>query len=273
MTTTETPACPSEQVIIDYLKGRLNETDRFQLEDHLLDCPLCAETIESLERHGLPELGELEGLVTRSEVSQTKTKKKQEKQLKKGLTQVGSLKSVSNNAYPLIRPVLAVAASVLLLLGLFGWYRSQTTEQQLFAEYFEPIPRYGYVSVRSLGASSDEVLATALRAQSSGDYSLSIASWNAYLESESDNADYRPHLYLALAQIEIGRLEEAAENLNQLPPSFDTEIGEEAEWYRALLYLRLEKEDEAKYHLKRLSSSGRTVYKNKSDILLRKLEL
>lgn len=270
MTKTKTQACPTEQAIVDYVNGRLTETERFQLENHLLDCPLCAKTVESLEQHGLPEQGELELMVSKNIalINNPETPQK----ANNPATQVGSLKSVSTGTYPFIRPILAVAAAVLLLLGLYVWYRSATADQQLFAEYFEPLPRYGYVSVRSLSADPEtDLLAAALRAQSAGDYTLSIASWNAYLESEIDNADYRPHLYLALAQMQIGRLEEATENLNQLPPGMGTEIGEEAEWYRALLDLRLERREKAKKRLQQLIKKGRTVYAERANSLMEDL--
>ncbi|MEL6667367.1 MAG: hypothetical protein AAFP08_00260 [Bacteroidota bacterium] len=272
MTPSEIAACPDEQVLIDYLFDRLLERDRFQLEEHLLDCPLCAETIEALRSVGQPEAGELMELETRVlsatvGVDQALKLSTEGEQKHRGQS-ISVLSSTLNS----MRPILAVAASVVLLLGLFGWYRSQTTEQRLFAEYFNPLPRYGYVSVRSLGNTSGaDFLAAALQAQSQGDYERSISSWNAYLQSETDDVDYRPNLYLALAQIEVGRLEEAAENLAELPPDFSSEISEEALWYRALLDIRLDNSADAKSKLQNLFNQGQTIYADLAGELLKKL--
>lgn len=272
MTPSKLAACPSEQVLIDYLQNRLDERDRFQLEEHLLDCPMCAVTMESLEKYGPPAQGELNKLqkevlaATIGAVEPSTTAAKPEAVLRR------QSNSVLNSTFSTIRPFLAVAASVVLLLGLFGWYWSQTLEQRLFAQHFDPLPRYGYVSVRSLGGSaSQELLANALNAQSKGDYALSISSWQAYLESEIDNLDFRPHLYIALAQLELGRLEEARFHLDQLPPDNRSEISEEANWYKALLDLREEKVASARERLESLTESGRTVYASKAQDVLEAL--
>ncbi|MEL6391406.1 MAG: hypothetical protein AAFR97_01565, partial [Bacteroidota bacterium] len=76
---------------------------------------------------------------------------------------------------------------------------------------------------------------------------------------------------LALAQIEVGRLEEAAENLAELPPDFSSEISEEALWYRALLDIRLDNSADAKSKLQNLFNQGQTIYADLAGELLKKL--
>ena len=51
-------ACPDDEMIADYLEGRLMDKDRFQIEKHLSDCTMCLErfVIATSLVHGGAEL-------------------------------------------------------------------------------------------------------------------------------------------------------------------------------------------------------------------------
>ena len=41
--------CLSREEITEYLTGSLTETKRFEIENHLLDCPLCSDAVDGKE--------------------------------------------------------------------------------------------------------------------------------------------------------------------------------------------------------------------------------
>lgn len=237
--------CPSEQQLREYVQGKTAGQERFLLEDHLLDCPLCRAAVQVMEQYGEPTAEILNSVDQRWPAMRTESKREDEGQAL--LYRWGSY--------------IAAAAVILLLVLAYSLYRTHRVQQELFSQYFDPHPTYGYVAVRSLGPQGDsDLLQAALQAHQSEDFTRSISSWSAYLEYEVDNLDYRPHLYLATANLALGELSEAADHLEQLPPSGDEAIVAEAMWYRALLDLRESKKSKAIERLWQLAATGNTVY-------------
>ena len=237
--------CPSEQQLREYVQGDTASKERFLLEDHLLDCPLCMAAVKVMEQYGEPAAEILNSVDQTWPAMQTESRKEDEGQA--FLYRWGSY---------------IAAAAVILLLGLaYSLYQSQKVQQELFSQYFDPHPTYGYVAVRSLGPQGNsDLLQAALQAHQSEDFARSISNWSAYLEYEVDNLDYRPHLYLATANLALGKLSEAADHLEQLPPDGDEAIVAEAMWYRALLDLRKSKKNMAIERLRQLVATENAVY-------------
>ncbi|MEM7574151.1 MAG: hypothetical protein AAF433_14690 [Bacteroidota bacterium] len=265
--------CPSEQQLLDYHHGRQVEEERFRLEDHLLDCPLCAAAVRTLDKYGAPPVGLLTsiGQTPQRKVELTAATTQGQRELPIPSTE-RQQKTTSTHLRSW-RSYWPAAAIILLLVIAYGFYRSQQISQQLFSQYFDPQPTYGYVALRSLeGPPYPQQLQAALQAHQAEDFALSISSWTTYANDEIDNLDYRPHLYLATARMALGQLEEADYELRQLPAQGEQPMIIEANWYRALLDLRKSKPKAATDRLRQIRSLENTIYAPLADELLQELE-
>lgn len=124
--------CLSEEMLTKYVSGKLSSAEKHRVEKHLVDCEMCSDAVE-----GLAMIGD-EHKISRitSELNQRIQNRVEEK--KEG-------KIIFLQQY---RTQLAVAASVVVLLGFVWFFRSSMsmkelspeTSEKIFAEKFEPYP-------------------------------------------------------------------------------------------------------------------------------------
>ena len=110
--------CLSEEELQLYLSGDLDDSTRFRVENHLLDCPLCSEAVEGFENANDADINiELENL-------------KKTIDLKSNATSGSSRASV----FTLNR----IAAAILFLLigsSVIIYFNAQKNQKTFLAEY------------------------------------------------------------------------------------------------------------------------------------------
>lgn len=236
----KTGACPPGEMLISYVRGELTPDERFRVEDHLLDCPLCESTVAAFIEQGIPDAAQVERLNS-PPAATFKTRIRR------------------------LWPYLTAAATILFLLIAYWGFRQGTYHERLFVKYFNPQPRYGYEQQRAATAPNNRrnevVLDQAITYHEQKQYELSLIAWRAYLAFDGLPNDFRPYLYAATAALATGNDEEAAYFLDQLPPNAKDAFGEEVHWYRSLLSLKQNGPSEAVLEqLEQLQKMNRSIY-------------
>ena len=171
-----------------------------------------------------------------------------------------ALTEAAEPAPPAIDPVavtkplqwLAIAAAVLLMVGLFWVYNQPSSHEQLATRNFKPYPNIELPAYRNQ-PTQKELYAQALQHYEAQQYEQSIT-----LLKRLPAADLPPavHFYLGNAYFANQQFEEAVasfEAFQKQAKAYDLE--DLGQWYLALAYLRQGKTDPAKHLLETLSKS------------------
>jgi tetratricopeptide (TPR) repeat protein len=168
--------------------------------------------------------------------------------------------------------VWAVAASVVLAVGLFLWIGKGNTNEQLFAEYYRPYPNF--VAPVKMGEQdysySDTTKRKAFFAYDQGSYKDAIPLFKQCLVDQNDSV---VTYYLGNAYLGANLPKEASETylpLLQLEgKGFLFFI--QTQWYLSLCYLKMNRLQEARQILETIRSS-KNEYSERADQLLMKLD-
>lgn len=245
-----TSNCLSRQQISDYLTNQADQAMISQIENHLLDCPLCASAVD-----GFAQQADASAAIQRT------------KQLD------------YTNRTPTVRwlrPLKAVASVAALAAISFGagwWIFGRQTPDQLFAQHFATYENDVTLTLRSSDqpteyAAEINPLRTALNAYDQRDYKQSIQLFTQRLAErpQDETATY----YLGLSYLEVNELEQAASYLETARINSDRYY-DAATWYLALTHLRLENTNSTKILLRELMQSKDPLYANRAADLLAKL--
>jgi hypothetical protein len=153
-----------------------------------------------------------------------------------------------------LQRILAIAASI-VLVGIIAINLLKPAGSGLYDEYYSPYP--DMLSTRSI---NDAEINRAMEAYNSGSYAES-----ADLLEAIESSDALVLLYLGIARMESNKLEEAVNTL--LPLSTDERVGQQAQWYLALTYLKQGSEEAAKSVLRKIASDD-SHYKQEEAIAL-----
>ena len=150
----------------------------------------------------------------------------------------------------------SAAAIIAFIIGVFI-FQNDASNDELYAKYYaaKELPSF-------TGRSSDEssVLTSATESFNETDYTSSLSSFNKYL-TETEKRNPLVYIYTGLIQSELGNLNEAISELEKLENA-KIEDSSRALWYKALIYLKFEKESEAKKVLEIIIKND-SYYKNK----------
>lgn len=165
-----------------------------------------------------------------------------------------------------LKPLIAVAAILVVILSVNFLMNDSLNEDQLFLNYFEPSKNVSAPIVRS--ETDETMLNNAFIAYSEKNYSEAIALFETSYE-DSKNSEllfYEGNAYLAIGDIEnaIAKFEE---HLN-----YSDVLTNRSHWYLALAYLKSKNLEKAKLELKALIDSGETFKKDDAKSLLKKLD-
>lgn len=144
-----------------------------------------------------------------------------------------------NKSRPLIK--FLAAATLLLAVGLAAWFFAfqQSSQEQLFADYFEPDP--GLITPMS---STDQYLFyTGMIDYKRENYEEAISTWEPLLEMkpESDSLNY----FIGVAHLALGEATEALPHLQASVETTGSVFRDEAYFYLGLAYLKEGSEDSA----------------------------
>lgn len=229
--------CLSEKQIQHYLDDNLGKSGRQTVENHLLDCPLCAEAVE-----GYRLLQE-------------------ENTIHRDATPPRRMRLYTRLAWA--AAILTTAVSLWLLVD-------QPQSRDLYAAYFEKYPNDITSNPRGSSEPTEpgSLLEQGVILYTEGNFQESRKVLAEYLRQES--SDPAGTFYLGLTLLESGQISEATHILRGLAPKTGP-YSEEASWYLALAYLREGKKDQAKDQLKTLIDAGKGRYFKQAKSLFSKL--
>lgn len=217
-----TTKCLSRQQIQDYLAGTLDEDRVFAVENHLLDCELCAAAVEGFAAsYDFEKDQELDALAQRFP-NETKAREAQLQPLRRNYRWLNRI----------------AAAAAVLLLPLAAWlYWNAQAEDRLFAQYFQSY-QSDYLALRGNEEEVPPLLQQAMSSYQQKEYLSSIPLFESYLEQAPENTVAIFHA--GIASLEAGQTTKAIQYL-EIVRINDNDYYEDASWYLALAYLRLDR--------------------------------
>ncbi|MBI4946352.1 MAG: tetratricopeptide repeat protein [Bacteroidetes bacterium] len=129
--------CISEEMLMKYISGTLSPAEKHEVEKHLIDCPMCSDAVEGLQIMTSPQPSPKErGLTSQKAIDELNIRIRERAEKKEG-------KIIFLQQY---RTQLAVAASIIVVIGLVWFFRSNRQEldsassEKIFADKFEAPP-------------------------------------------------------------------------------------------------------------------------------------
>lgn len=165
-----------------------------------------------------------------------------------------------------LAPILAIAASLLLVLSVAFWViNSPQSAEELYLAYYEPYP--SMFSSRS--ATSEQALMEANEHYIHRTYGQALLGFEKLLQDQPDNAKLL--LVSGICQMEEGKLEEAKTKFQKIIDNNDLYLLDQAIWYMALVELKQNNESAAQKLLKELVAKPKADRKAKAEKLLEAL--
>jgi len=237
-----------EQLIQAYFKGQLSEEtlkefDRLYKEDSAFAKAITAyKTVhKSIQEH--------ERVVLKKQLQVLETKQEDKKAI--------SLKK------------WFVAASIVFIVGLISvqFFTTQSSSQELYAQYFEPYPNALHPIIRGVDISSNPMLSTFFSYEQ-GNYTKATQGFKAMLTSKEDT-DIR--FYYAMSLLNEGKLTIAHQELEYLKNS-DTKFIAQVYWYSSLILIKKGEKDAAIQQLNSLKELLSDYKKEERQLLLKQLQ-
>ncbi|WP_299098511.1 hypothetical protein [uncultured Winogradskyella sp.] len=158
---------------------------------------------------------------------------------------------------------IAIAASLIIALGIFSLLQpsNRVTNEQLFANYFEPYPNI--ISPASRGNQTKNAKIEAFNYYDAKNYNLASQKFEALYKST--NTPYYL-FYHAICQLQLGKTDSAITLLKKREGVTD-KLKMHTNWYLALAYLKTNNTTEAKILLQIISAENSFKHKAAKDIL------
>lgn len=156
-----------------------------------------------------------------------------------------------------LRKLMPYAAVFLVVIsiGLFFILNQKNESNQLYASYFEPYPN---IEVSNLRANTKKTLENqAFTVYDLEDYKLAQTLFTKLLENNSK--DYL-HFYNGMCLMQLENFDFALEELNTIKAT-NSKYYEKALWFKALIFIKLNKKEDAKKLLNELVTN--LSFKNK----------
>ena len=152
-----------------------------------------------------------------------------------------------------------------------GVIAPSTHGNKLYNEYFKPYPnevipftRGEEVPENFAHFSQEEynLVARAMKHYQRGNYKEASELFEKHVERKKENADLI--FYKGIAQLKSGKEKQAKENLNYILDIKGVDFQQEAQWYMALTYLKMNDVDSAREILNKISETPGHPYRNKA---------
>lgn len=245
--------CLKLEQIQSYLGETLNEDDRFAVENHLLDCPLCSDAVEGFANsHNTGEVPMPDFL----------KKSIPEKTVPAVVRQLPA-----RRAWP-----MRIAASLLLLaipISGYLYWQSNSMDRLIAANFTDATPSVIGV-LRSGDASlvTDATLQNGLEDFQNKQYGNSFRAFTTMLERQPEHTVAAFYAGIAAAKIENWS---AAEKYLQSTRINAPLYYDQATWHLAGVYLQQKKQKEAEALLMELVDKQDSNYRDRAVSLLKKL--
>jgi hypothetical protein len=215
--------------IEQYLLGKLSEREQNTFENRMEKDGMLKDEV-ALQRRLLTavELGSLEGILKISTVSETK------------------LKPIGTKRFLLY----AAAIIVLFVFGFLGWILTRDfgtgIKKDLYSAYFYPDPGLPVV----MSSSNDYIFYDGMVSYKEGKYEEAMELWGK-LPTERLSSDTLLY-YLGMATLNLDQYQESSKFLGEVVADSQSVFQQKAIWYKALISLRQNENDQAKALLEKL---------------------
>lgn len=181
---------------------------------------------------------------------------------KQGKNRSKVLRMFTPNRY--LSASVAAAASIILIIGgiLLFSKTDSVNKDSLYSNFYDP--EEAITIVRSGGNTEDITLKEAMMAYQDKNYESAIELFSK--EPQNNLAKF----YMGLSYMETGSSEKAIELFNELIKHQENLFVEQAEWYLALSYLKINDYDNAKTLLSKIANSE-NIYQNDAKKILKNL--
>lgn len=249
----KTPNSSTAQKLLQYLKGGLNDDERYDLEAQLERNPSLLDTLRELMRQPAAADAMQEDL---SDIAQ------RWQQQRSAAGQPATLNPWWGR----------VAAAVLCLVAAWAAYQYyiDQSDARLYTAYFGSPAEDHYIASRST-ASDTANFAAALSMYTDGDYKDSYYFFKLLADADPFNGSIL--LYKALSAMQLGDYTAARrdfEHLLTLAPDIASHPA--AHWYLALIHLRVNRPAEARTELQWLIDNPDNNYTPRAEGLLEQME-
>ena len=237
--------CLGQADVQKYLKAQLNEQERFTVENHLLECPLCSDAVEGFANHyNFDEDTELE-------------------EIQELITQNASL-----NTTPIVRNLpkrqfsfnRIAAAALMLLLPIAGLMYWQAGNNSQLATSFSPIKDNTVLAdLRASEAINfqNPHLQKGMVAYDLKQYQESLSYYQLALAEEPENT--LAVFFSGVVSLELGKTKEAIAFLTSSRLN-DERLYDQSTWYLVMANLTLKNNAEAKLLLNDLLKNKNGIY-------------
>lgn len=243
--------CLSEEEIRLYLSGKADELSRFRIENHLLDCPLCAEALEGFAGGYAfdqdEQLGELKKAVMGKSVSTGK---------------------ISKMSFWTLNRIAAAILFLILSAATLVYWNAKNSEKNYLSQF-----QSSEDVLENLRSSDDfpagSEFEEGLEFFRNENYRESLLFFDNLLESQPENAV--AYYFSGLSALNVGELNKAIENLTYARFN-DEKYYESATWNLILANLGIGNKEEAKVLIADLLKIEGGYYSDRAEKLLKELE-
>lgn len=163
--------------------------------------------------------------------------------------------------------IVAVAASLAILLSITGLLSKQSSQGDLYRKYHSAYETPGVV--RSASITSSQTLAMALQKFDNRDYEQAIGLLQKVISEDQKNM--AGHFYAGAALQETGKYRQAINKYETVIVDNDNLFTEQAQWYIALCYLRTNEDKKAYIQFDKIAKKE-GFYQLKAKAILRKMK-
>ncbi len=243
--------CLSQDEIRLYLIGELDESSRYRVENHLLDCPLCSDAVEGFaENYNFDKDEQLD------ELKKAISKKSIQAPLR------------SKEIYWTLNRIAATILFIIVSTAVVVYWSTQSNEKNFLAEFqsskdlIESVRGTEYFPVGNQYKEGLELFRNE-------NYQESLFFFENMLVSQPESSV--AHYFSGLSALNLGELEKAIENLSYARFN-DENYYEVATWNLALANFGIGNTDEAKALITDLLKIEGGYYNDKAEQLLKKIE-
>lgn len=233
-----------------YLEGKMSAGEAQAFESELRDNPKLADLLAQHQETILT----IESVGVKNELSKIIEQNRKREQTE--------TKTISIN-----RNVIAIAASIAILLGAFFYFRpfSPSQGQALYQAFYQADP--GLPTM--MGATDNPIFADAMVSYKEGEYQKALESFKMLSVANSSNDTLS--FYQGICQLELGQTTESIESFSKINLSKPI-WGNKAEWYQTMALLNANQLPEARSKLEKIANDGTHRYQQQAKEVLEALE-
>ena len=161
----------------------------------------------------------------------------------------------------------AVAASLILLLGLTGIMSRQSSQDDIYQKFYNKYEATGIV--RSANATANQTLSEAIQKFENQDYNAALNLFSEVITRDQNNMV--GHFYSGVALQETGKYQNAIKEYETVIIDKDNLFTEQAEWYIGLCYLQTNENKKAYKQFKKIAKNE-GFYQQKAKSILNKIK-